>query len=116
MNPQLMVPLLAGRLLDWILVCLVEGTILAAAVALVLRLVPVSTQNSRTRFAVWFSALLVIAALPSFRGAWPAHEAGSTAGAALITISSTWALYVIFFWTAGALAGLIRVAAGLGSL
>ena len=116
MNPQLMVPLLAGRLLDWILVCLVEGTILAAAVALLLRLVPVSTQNSRTRFAVWFSALLVIAALPAFRGAWPAHDAGSTAGAALITISSTWALFIVFFWTAGALAGLIRVATGLGSL
>ena len=50
----------AGRMLN----TLVEGVVIAAFAWLVLRLM--GNQNSGTRFAVWFSALLSIAALPFF--------------------------------------------------
>ena len=46
--------------------CLVEGTLVALFAGLTLGLV--RRQNSGTRFAVWFSALVAIATLPLFEG------------------------------------------------
>ncbi|HYL95526.1 MAG TPA: hypothetical protein VET69_06950, partial [Terriglobales bacterium] len=43
-----------------------EGVVLTGLVWLLLRLL--SRQNSGTRFAIWFSALLAIAALPFVSG------------------------------------------------
>jgi len=47
-----------------ILNCTVEGMVIALLAWLVLR--AVGPQNSNTRFAVWFAALLGIATLPIF--------------------------------------------------
>ncbi len=46
--------------------CLVEGTLIAVFAAVVLRLM--RRQSSATRFAVWFAALVAIAALPLLGG------------------------------------------------
>ena len=48
----------AARIVD----CLVEGTLVAAFAGLVLRMA--RRWNSGARFAVWFSALMAMAALP----------------------------------------------------
>lgn len=113
MNPLSLVPA-AGPMLDRILVCLVEGTALAMGVTLLLRLVP--RKNSRTRFVVWFSTLIAIAALPLLRGEGNAREIATAHGRALVTISSTWAAYLVMLWAAGAVFGLLRLAAGLWGL
>ena len=47
--------------------CTAEGMVIALLAWLVLR--AIGPQNSGTRFAVWFAALLGIAALPLF-GNW----------------------------------------------
>ena len=105
---------LAALLLDRMLICLVEGTALVAAVSLVLRLV--SRKNSQTRFAVWLATLLAIAVLPLLRAEWRPHSPQSLNGHALFTISAAWATYLILFWAAIAIAGLLRVAVGLWTL
>jgi beta-lactamase regulating signal transducer with metallopeptidase domain len=105
---------LAALLLDRMLICLVEGTLLALAVTLLLRLLP--KKNSRTRFAVWLAALFAILILPLLRGGFLPHELSSTPGHALFTISSAWAMYVLGIWAAIAACGLIRVAAGVWQL
>ena len=105
---------LAALLLDRMLICLVEGTALVAAVSLVLRLVP--RKNSQTRFAVWLATLLAIAVLPLLRAEWRPHSPQSVNGHALVTIPAAWATYVILVWAAIAIAGLLRVAVGLWTL
>ena len=105
---------LAALLLDRMLISLVEGTLLAVVVTLVLRLLP--KKNSRTRFAVWLAALLAILVLPLLRGGFRPHELGSVPGHALITISSAWAMAVVGIWAVIAGCGLIRVAAGVWQL
>src|SRR5262245_34890598 len=105
---------LAALLLDRMLISLVEGTLLAMAVTLLLRFLP--KKNSRTRFAVWLAALLAILILPVLRGGFRPHELSTTPGQALFTISSAWAMYIVGIWTAIAGCGLIRVAAGIWQL
>jgi len=77
----------------------------------------VGRRNSSTRFAVWFSTLLAIAALPVFRGA--ASSAGSPQAAsvaAAITLPSSWALGVFVVWAVVASVALARVCVGLWQL
>ncbi len=93
--------------------CLVEGTLIAVFAALVLTVV--RRQNSGTRFAVWFSALMAIAALPFLSGGLWSHATGSpavTAGHPAITLPGSWALYVFVAWAA--IAGWQLVGVGLG--
>ena len=95
-----------------ILNCTVEGMVIALLAWLVLR--AVGPQNSNTRFAVWFAALLGIATLPLF-GNW----AGSGAGMAQrseITMPASWALYIFAAWLLVAAAGLLRVGLGFWHL
>ena len=80
-------------------------------------------QNSGTRFAVWFLALLTIAALPLLGGFGGAHAASAATTGAMwqsirpaITIPVQWALFVFLAWVIGASAGLMRLAAGLWRL
>ena len=95
--------------------CLVEGTLIAIFAGLVLRMA--RRQNSGTRFAVWFSALMAIAALPLFGGAWwsqvgsPAKAVGS-----VITLRGSWALYAVIAWAAIAAWSLLGVARSLWHL
>ena len=91
--------------------CLVQGTLIATFSALMLGMA--RRQNSGTRFAVWFSALMAIATLPLFGGSWGRHV-GIPAGSAspsTITLPGSWALYLFGTWAviaAGLLIGVVR--------
>ena len=65
-------------------------------------------RNSSTRFAVWFSALIAIAALPVLSAA-SSHAATGSA----ITVPGSWALDILFIWAAIASVLLLRVGIGL---
>jgi Zn-dependent protease with chaperone function len=74
-------------------------------------------QNSGTRFAVWFSALLGIAALPLV-----GHLGQIGSGTTEITrpsgivMPASWALYIFASWAVVAAAGLIRIGVGFWHL
>jgi len=74
-------------------------------------------QNSGTRFAVWFLALLTIAALPvlSVLREGPALPLRSSLHPA-ITIPERWALFIFAAWAAGASIAMLRLAAGIWRL
>jgi beta-lactamase regulating signal transducer with metallopeptidase domain len=95
-----------------ILNCTVEGMVIALLAWLVLR--AVGPQNSNTRFAVWFAALLGIATLPLF-GNWAGRGAGM-AQRSEITMPASWALYIFAAWLLVAAAGLLRVGLGFWHL
>jgi hypothetical protein len=96
--------------------CLVEGTLIAIFAGLMLGVI--RRNNSGTRFAVWFSALLAIAALPLLGGSWWSHApniSGDSAGSA-ITVPGSWALYAFGAWAAIAAWFLLGVGRGLWHL
>ncbi|MGA8762607.1 MAG: M56 family metallopeptidase [Candidatus Sulfotelmatobacter sp.] len=103
--------LLAARIVD----CLIEGTLITLFAAMVLR--GSRLRNSGTRFAVWFSALIAIAALPVLSGAWWLHAgkipAGTLANGPAIVLPGSWALFLLAAWAAIAGWALLRVGAGL---
>jgi Zn-dependent protease with chaperone function len=88
--------------------CTLEGMASALLAWILLR--ALGRQISGTRFAVWFSALLGIAALPLI-----GHLGSSGAELtkrAEITLSASWALYIFVGWALIAAAGLVRVGIG----
>ena len=97
--------------------CLVAGTLITIFAGLVLGVA--RRQNSGTRFAVWFSALMAIATLPLFGGSWWSH-AGSipaeTASRPAITLPGSWALYLFAAWAAIAAWSLLGLGRGLWHL
>lgn len=95
-----------------ILSCTAEGMVIALLAWLVLR--ALGRQNSGTRFAVWFAALLGIAALPLL-GHWTATNSG-LAKPSEITMPGSWALYIFGAWLLIAAAGLLRVGIGFWHL
>lgn len=101
----------ATRIVD----CLVEGTLIASFTGVVLKVV--RRQDSRTKFAVWFAALIAIAALPFLEGAWsrggslPAASASSA-----FTLPLSWALYFVGAWALIASCSLVRVFIGVWHL
>jgi beta-lactamase regulating signal transducer with metallopeptidase domain len=90
-----------------------EGMILAGVAWVLLRLI--GRQSSRTRFAVWFAALLTTALLPFFAGSGAAHPTivASAKVHREITLSSSWASYLFAAWAAGAAVLLLRLGVGL---
>src|SRR5260370_9762206 len=108
---------LATVAFERMLYCLAEGTALALVMAVVLRLVP--QKNSQTRFAVWFGTLVAVVMAPLVQAGNGLNAGGQSLAAgmgsprALLTISTSWAEYIISGWAALAGAGLLRVAAGL---
>src|SRR5581483_1952420 len=70
----------------------VEGLVVAALAWILLRFL--GRRNSGTRFAIWFSTLIVIAALPI--SGLTSHAAA--AGRPEISLSSSWAGYIFFAW------------------
>ncbi len=95
-----------------ILNCTAEGIGIALLAGMLLW--ALGRQNSGTRFAVWFSALVGIAALPLF-----GHFGSSAAEMAKrseITMPASWALYVFAAWLLIAAAGLIRIGVGFWRL
>lgn len=101
---------------EGILNCAAEGMVIALLAWMVLR--AVGPQNSGTRFAVWFAALLGIAALPLFHlwgGNW-ASGGAELAKRSEITMPGSWALYIFAGWSLIAAAGLFRVCVGFWHL
>jgi beta-lactamase regulating signal transducer with metallopeptidase domain len=92
--------------------CTAEGVVIALLAWLLLR--AIGPRNSGTRFAVWFAALLGIAALPLF-GNWAATS-GEVAKRSEITLPVSWALYIFAAWALVAAVGLLRVGIGFGRL
>jgi beta-lactamase regulating signal transducer with metallopeptidase domain len=96
--------------------CLAQGILIALFAWIVLRLV--GRRNSGTRFAVWFCALVAIAATPFLQISQNSMTAGQSAAgtSAALTIPGSWALYLFAAWAVIAAFGLARVAAGLWHL
>ena len=70
-------------------------------------------KNSGTRFAVWFAAMLAIAALFFVEKPF-AHDAAAVDVATLqMSLPAQWALYIFLAWAFFAAVGLARVARGL---
>jgi beta-lactamase regulating signal transducer with metallopeptidase domain len=84
---------------------LIEGTVISVFAAILLRVA--RRSNAGTRFAIWFSALIAIAALP-FAGSWSSHATLSTIRPA-VTVPDSWAYYIFTAWAVVALWFLIGV-------
>ena len=106
-----------------ILNALPEGFLIALFAWALLRVL--RKQNSGTRFAVWFAALLAIAALPvlsAFGGVrlpiLAGMSLGTTSGSmrSAITIPARLGLFAFLAWAFGASIAMVRLAAGLWRL
>jgi bla regulator protein blaR1 len=94
-----------------LLYCLVEGSVIALAITAAMRFIPY--KSSRTKFLIWFSALLATALLPLIN-LKPEHmEASAATTKALITLPVSVAVYVFAGWAVLAGFGLLRVAAAI---
>jgi beta-lactamase regulating signal transducer with metallopeptidase domain len=109
----------AGRVLN----SLPAGMLIALFAWTVLRVL--RRQNSGTRFAVWFVALLTIAGLPLMGGlgggrslmlAGPASKLASESARAPITLPAGWALFLFLAWALVACVAMMRLAVGLWRL
>jgi beta-lactamase regulating signal transducer with metallopeptidase domain len=87
-----------------------EGLLIAAFAWLLLRVV--GRQNSGTRFAVWFFALLAIVAVP-FIPAVPIAGTLTQAAHAELTLPGSWALALVGMWGLIALLASARLVHGL---
>jgi bla regulator protein blaR1 len=101
-----------------ILNALPEGLLIALFAWALLRVV--RKQNSGTRFAVWFMALLMVAALPLFgigsAGKVPAPGMAWGHLHPAITIPGSWAMFVFVAWAFGVLVAMARLVVGLWQL
>jgi len=109
---QALAQILAERMLNSV----VDGVVIALFGWTLLRVLG-RRQNSSTRFAVWFSALVAVAALPLLGnmagiGAIPATAATHSA----IHLPGSWALDVLVLWAVIAGAGLARIGFGFWQL
>ncbi|MGB6402912.1 MAG: hypothetical protein WBF26_08690, partial [Candidatus Sulfotelmatobacter sp.] len=105
-----------GRILN----SLPQGLLVALFAWVTLRLLP--RQNSGTRFAVWFVALLAVvglpmAALPFIGGIWGEHSilAAPDSGP-LIVLSGPWGFLLLLAWVLAAGVALLRLGTGLWHL
>ena len=109
LNLQSLAQLSAERIIN----CTAEGMVIALLAWVLLRAIG-PRNSSNTRFAVWFAALLGIAALPLF-GNWAASGTELTQRSE-ISLPASWALYVFAAWALMAFVGLLRVAVGFWHL
>jgi len=117
--------------IERILNALPEGFLVALFAWALLRVL--RRQNSGTRFAVWFVALLAVAALPVLGGlgegrmlmatGMSSFMSSATSWGTLrgsvrpaITIPGRWAFFLFFAWALGVGAAMLRLAAGLWRL
>jgi beta-lactamase regulating signal transducer with metallopeptidase domain len=110
---------LAQISVERILNALPEGFLIAVFAWALLRVL--RKQNSGTRFAVWFLALLAVALLPLLGGfgGGRALMAAGTSWASMrpaIAIPARWGLLVFLVWAFGAGVALLRLAVGLWRL
>jgi beta-lactamase regulating signal transducer with metallopeptidase domain len=90
-----------------------EGILITAFVWLMLRLLP--RQNSRTRFAVWFLALIAVAAVP-FTGNFAITQLPhvvTEADRPFFTISTNWAFVILLTWAVVAFTAVLRLIIGI---
>ncbi len=119
---QDLVETLARVSVERILNALPEGVLIAGVAWILLRVV--RRQNSGTRFAVWFLALLAVASLPVLGGFGEGRKlsvAGMSSGTwgsmrPAINIPAHWALFVFIAWALGAGLAMARLALGLWRL
>jgi beta-lactamase regulating signal transducer with metallopeptidase domain len=105
---------LARMLTAHMLNSMVEGFAIAGFTWILLRVL--GRRNSSTRFAVWFAALVAIAALP-FAGSASSAGGGATHGAApAFAVPVAWAPNIFAMWILVAVVALARVAIGLWRL
>jgi beta-lactamase regulating signal transducer with metallopeptidase domain len=107
---------IAQMSVERILNALPEGLLIAFFAWVLLRVL--RRQNSGTRFAVWFLALLAVVTLPILatlsRGrAFTLATVGSSSLHPAITIPSRWAVVFFLTWMSGAGLAMIRLGAGL---
>jgi hypothetical protein len=95
-----------GRILN----TLPEGLLVALCAWAMLRLLP--RQNSGTRFAVWFVALLTVAGLPFVAGS-AGHGLSLEASRPVIGLPLRWGFFLFVAWLVAASVAMLRVAAGL---
>src|SRR5512141_868217 len=74
---------------------LAEGALIGLFAAAVLR---VSRQSAGTRFAVWFSSLMAIAALPILGGRSLLHLSSTPGTHAAVVLPDSWAFYLLGLW------------------
>lgn len=117
MGPQLLaiVQTVIGRVVN----SLPEGLLIALFAWILLRLLP--RQNSGTRFAVWFVALLAVAALPVagldwMSGGGPRLTALAGEKRPWLTLSGPWGVVLFAVWTVAAAVAMLRLAGGLWRL
>jgi beta-lactamase regulating signal transducer with metallopeptidase domain len=108
---QTVAQIAVGRILN----SLPEGLLIALFAGIILRLLP--RQESGTRFALWFLALLSIAALP-FMSAFAPARSYLIAGAVrpLVTLPSLLGLLIFLTWILAATIATLRLAVGLWHL
>ena len=104
---QMLAQLFADRMLNGML----EGIVLAALGWAVLH--ALTRQNSSTRFAVGFSTMVAIAAIPFLGGAGNASGPLSTHA---FRLPGSWAVEIFVVWTVIAAAGLAKIAFGFWQL
>jgi beta-lactamase regulating signal transducer with metallopeptidase domain len=107
---EIMAQLLTEQLLN----AAAGGIVLAGLVWVGLRLL--GRQNSGTRFAVWFLALLAMIALPFFSGSnflAPRRTVPATNLRGEIILSGSWAFFLFAAWVMGACLLLLRLGVGL---
>ncbi len=90
-----------------LLFSMVGGTLLAAAVWVLLQVFP--KRDSRTNFAIWFSTLLATAMLPLFSVYLESRAVATGGSTAVFTVSTSVALYACIAWAVIAFTGLARV-------
>jgi Zn-dependent protease with chaperone function len=103
-NGQALAQLFAERMLNSV----GEGIVIAVFAWLLLRLL--SRQSSSTRFAVWFSALIAIAAVPIFEGLPPTSGLTIVGASPAFRLPGAWAVGIFAAWAVIASAGLARIA------
>src|SRR3954454_8414037 len=106
-NLEFLAAAAAERTLAWI----ASGLAIALFAEILLRLN--QRQNSRTRFVVWFAALLGIAFLPLTSSLFlKPHAQGIGSTHSDFTLPAEWAVYGFLAWGLVALIGLLRVGIG----
>src|SRR5580692_1287016 len=105
---------LAQILTERVLNTAVPGIVLVGTVWLLLRII--GRQNSGTRFAIWFSALLAVVALPFLSGLGLGGAHSLTLRPIQnreVILSTSWAYYLFAAWGAGAAFSLVGLSVGL---
>src|ERR1700686_4735819 len=106
-----------------ILNALPEGFLIALFAWALLRVL--RRQNSGTRFAVWFLALLTVAALPLIDSLSGVRSLLATEGSVAtptaivqpaISMPGSWALILFLLWAVGACIAMLRLGFGLWNL